>query len=152
MGKKYLFIENVAELVDFLVERVIKVSKTGNPYTFGTINFKVDGTPTRDEIDQIPVDKLTSELATSYKFAAGTYGITTIDIFNQIGIQLVFGYYGGEEGIQTVYFDDNYEIEKDEATSKIKKAIDKLLSLECQNLCRNFLVEVIDNGALSWEH
>lgn len=138
--EKYIFCNGKDELVDFLVDRVIEVGNNGNPSTFGTVNFKVEDLPTTTEAKDMSQD----ELKNSYDASAGTYGITTASFFDQEGIQLVFGYYGGTEGIQAVYFDDNYEIEKDDAFDKIKNAIILLLSFEIPNLCNNFLLQIIN--------
>ena len=54
------------------------------------------------------------------------------------------GYYGGSEGIQSVYFDDDFEISKDDAFDKISYAISEILALEPARYHRNFLVKVID--------
>ena len=108
--------------------------------SFGTINFKVEDTPTVEEVNEMSEE----ELADSYETSAGAYGISTVSLFDREGIQLVMGYYGGTEGIQSVYFDDNYEIDKDDAFDRIFSAINLLLSFEIPNLCGNFLVEVSD--------
>lgn len=79
--------------------------------SFGIISFKVEDTPTAEEAKGMSEE----ELAERYETSAGTYGISTVSLFDQEGIQLVMGYYGGTEGIQSVYFDDNYEIDKDDA-------------------------------------
>lgn len=138
--EKYIFCNGKDELVSFLVDRVIEVGNNGNPSTFGTVNFKVEGLPTTTEAKDMSQD----ELKKCYDNSAGAYGITTASFFDQEGIQLVFGYYGGTEGIQAVYFDDNYEIEREDAFDKIKNAIILLLSFEIPNLCNNFLLQIID--------
>lgn len=138
--EKYIFCNGKDELVSFLVDRVIEVGNNGNPSTFGTVNFKVEGLPTTTEAKDMSQD----ELKNCYDNSAGAYGITTASFFDQEGIQLVFGYYGGTEGIQAVYFDDNYEIERKDAFDKIKNAIILLLSFEIPNLCNNFLLQIID--------
>lgn len=138
--EKYIFCNGKDELVEFLVDRVIEVGNIGYPSTFGTVNFKVEDLPTPNEAKVMSQD----ELKNRYDTSAGTYGITTASFFDQEGIQLVFGYYGGTEGIQAVYFDDNYEIEKEDAFDKIKNAIILLLSFEIPNLCNNFLLQIFD--------
>lgn len=136
---KYYFCEKKSDLVNLVVERVMKVQKVDYPnYSFGTINFKVEDTPTVEEVKGMSEE----ELADRYETSAGAYGISAVNLFNQEGIQLVMGYYGGTEGIQSVYFDDNYEIDRDDAYDRIFSAINLLLSLEIPNLCENFLVEV----------
>lgn len=136
---KYYFCEEKSDLVNLVVNRVMEVQKVDYPNrSFGTINFKVEDTPTAEEVKGMSEE----ELADRYKTSAGTYGISTINLFDQEGIQLVMGYYCGTEGIQSVYFDDNYEIDRDDAFDRIFSAITLLLSFEIPNLCRNFLVEV----------
>lgn len=136
---KYYFCKEKSDLVSLVVNRVMEVSKMGYPnQSFGIINFKVEDTPTAEEAKGMSEE----ELAERYETSAGTYGISTVSLFDQEGIQLVMGYYGGTEGIQSVYFDDNYEIDKDDAFDKIFSAINLLLSFEIPNLCGNFLVEV----------
>ena len=138
---KYYFCEEKSDLVNLVVNRVMEVQKVDYPNrSFGTINFKVEDTPTAEEVKGMSEE----ELADRYKTSAGTYGISTINLFDQEGIQLVMGYYCGTEGIQSVYFDDNYEINRDDAYDRISYAIKELLSFESPNLCRNFLVEVSD--------
>lgn len=138
---KYYFCEKKSDLVNLVVNRVIEVSTMDYPNrSFGTINFKVEDTPTVEEANEMSEE----ELADSYETSAGAYGISTVSLFDQEGIQLVMGYYGGTEGIQSVYFDDNYEIDKDDAFDRIFSAINLLLSFEIPNLCENFLVEVSD--------
>jgi len=134
--KHYTFCETISDLVNLIVDRTIEFGSR-NINNFGTINFKVEDTPTKDKI----VD---NQLEKYYSIAAGTYGISTIDVFDQEGIQLIFGYYGGTEGIQSVYFDDNYEIDRDKAAVKILDAINSLLRFEEPSLKRNFIVKVID--------
>ena len=136
---KYYFCEKKSVLVNLVVNRVMEVSEMDYPNrSFGTIKFKVEDTPTAEEAKGMSEE----ELAERYETSAGTYGISTVSLFDQEGIQLVMGYYGGTEGIQSVYFDDNYEIDKDDAFDKISSAINLLLSFEIPNLCGNFLVEV----------
>ena len=136
---KYYFCKEKSDLVNLVVNRVMEVSKMDYPnQSFGIINFKVEDTPTAEEAKGMSEE----ELAERYETSAGTYGISTVNLFDQEGIQLVMGYYGGTEGIQSVYFDDNYEIDKDDAFDKIFSAINLLLSFEIPNLCGNFLVEV----------
>ena len=136
---KYYFCKEKSDLVNLVVNRVMEVSEMGYPNKyFGTIKFKVEDTPTAEEAKGMSEE----ELAERYETSAGTYGISTVNLFDQEGIQLVMGYYGGTEGIQSVYFDDNYEIDKDDAFDKIFSAINLLLSFEIPNLCGNFLVEV----------
>lgn len=136
---KYYFCKEKSDLVNLVVNRVMEVSKMDYPnQSFGIINFKVEDTPTAEEAKGMSEE----ELAERYETSAGTYGISTVSLFDQEGIQLVMGYYGGTEGIQSVYFDDNYEIDKDDAFEKIFSAINLLLSFEVPNLCGNFLVEV----------
>jgi len=136
---KYYFCEEKSDLVNLVVNRVMEVQKVDYPNrSFGTINFKVEDTPTAEEVKGMSEE----ELADRYETSAGVYGISTVNLFDQEGIQLVMGYYGGTEGIQSVYFDDNYEIDKDDAYDRIFSAINLLLSFEIPNLCRNFLVEV----------
>lgn len=136
---KYYFCKEKSDLVNLVVNRVMEVSKMDYPnQSFGIINFKVEDTPTAEEVKGLSEE----ELAERYETSAGTYGISTVSLFDQEGIQLVMGYYGGTEGIQSVYFDDNYEIDKDDAFDKIFSAINLLLSFEIPNLCGNFLVEV----------
>lgn len=136
---KYYFCKEKSDLVSLVVNRVMEVSKMDYPnQSFGIINFKVEDTPTAEEAKGMSEE----ELAERYETSAGTYGISTVNLFDQEGIQLVMGYYGGTEGIQSVYFDDNYEIDKDDAFDKIFSAINLLLSFEIPNLCGNFLVEV----------
>ena len=136
---KYYFCKGKSDLVNLVVNRVMEVSKMDYPnQSFGIINFKVEDTPTSEEAKGMSEE----ELAERYETSAGTYGISTVSLFDQEGIQLVMGYYGGTEGIQSVYFDDNYEIDKDDAFEKIFSAINLLLSFEVPNLCGNFLVEV----------
>lgn len=138
---KYYFCEKKSDLVNLVVNRVMEVSKMDYPNKyFGTIKFKVEDTPTAEEAKGMSEE----ELAERYETSAGTYGISTVNLFDQEGIQLVMGYYGGTEGIQSVYFDDNYEIDKDDAFDKIFSAINLLLSFEIPNLCGNFLVEVYE--------
>ena len=136
---KYYFCKEKSDLVNLVVNRVMEVSKMDYPnQSFGIINFKVEDTPTVEEAKGMSEE----ELAERYETSAGTYGISTVSLFDQEGIQLVMGYYGGTEGIQSVYFDDNYEIDKDDAFDRISSAINLLLSFEIPNLCGNFLVEV----------
>lgn len=136
---KYYFCKEKSDLVSLVVNRVMEVSKMDYPnQSFGIINFKVEDTPTAEEAKGMSEE----ELAERYETSAGTYGISTVSLFDQEGIQLVMGYYGGTEGIQSVYFDDNYEIDKDDAFDRIFSAINLLLSFEIPNLCGNFLVEV----------
>lgn len=136
---KYYFCEKKSDLVSLVVNRVMEVSKMDYPnQSFGIINFKVEDTPTAEEAKGMSEE----ELAERYETSAGTYGISTVSLFDQEGIQLVMGYYGGTEGIQSVYFDDNYEIDKDDAFDRIFSAINLLLSFEIPNLCGNFLVEI----------
>lgn len=136
---KYYFCKEKSDLVNLVVNRVMEVSEMDYPnQSFGIINFKVEDTPTAEEAKGMSEE----ELAERYETSAGTYGISTVNLFDQEGIQLVMGYYGGTEGIQSVYFDDNYEIDKDDAFDKIFSAINLLLSFEIPNLCGNFLVEV----------
>lgn len=136
---KYYFCKKKSDLVSLVVNRVMEVSKMDYPnQSFGIINFKVEDTPTAEEAKGMSEE----ELAERYETSAGTYGISTVSLFDQEGIQLVMGYYGGTEGIQSVYFDDNYEIDKDDAFDRISSAINLLLSFEIPNLCGNFLVEV----------
>ncbi len=136
---KYYFCKEKSDLVNLVVNRVMEVSKMDYPNrSFGIINFKVEDTPTAEDAKGMSEE----ELAERYETSAGTYGISTVSLFDQEGIQLVMGYYGGTEGIQSVYFDDNYEIDKDDAFDKIFSAINLLLSFEIPNLCGNFLVEV----------
>lgn len=136
---KYYFCKEKSDLVNLVVNRVMEVSKMDYPnQSFGIINFKVEDTPTAEEAKGMSEE----ELAERYETSAGTYGISTVSLFDQEGIQLVMGYYGGTEGIQSVYFDDNYEIDKDDAFDRIFSAINLLLSFEIPNLCGNFLVEV----------
>ena len=138
---KYYFCKEKSDLVNLVVNRVMEVSKMDYPnQSFGIINFKVEDTPTAEEAKGMSEE----ELAERYETSAGTYGISTVNLFDQEGIQLVMGYYGGTEGIQSVYFDDNYEIDKDDAFDKIFSAINLLLSFEIPNLCGNFLVEVYE--------
>ena len=134
--KHYTFCETISDLVNLIVDRTIEFGSR-NINNFGTINFKVEDTPTKDKI----VD---NQLEKYYSIATGVYGISTIDVFDQEGIQLIFGYYGGTEGIQSVYFDDNYEIDRDKAAVKILDAINSLLRFEEPSLKRNFIVKVID--------
>lgn len=140
MAKTYKFCETKKDLVDFLVNRVIEVGNNGDPYTFGTVDFKVEDTPTAEEAKSMTEE----ELADAYENASGGYGITTTSLFDQDGIQLVFGYYGGTEGIQAVYFDDSYEIDKDDAFDRIMNAITLLLSFEIPELRGNFLLSIVD--------
>lgn len=136
---KYYFCEKKSDLVNLVVNRVMEVSEMDYPnQSFGIINFKVEDTPTAEEAKGMSEE----ELAERYETSAGTYGISTVNLFDQEGIQLVMGYYGGTEGIQSVYFDDNYEIDKDDAFDRIFSAINLLLSFEIPNLCGNFLVKV----------
>lgn len=136
---KYYFCEEKSDLVNLVVERVMKVQKVDYPNrSFGTINFKVEDTPTVKEAKGMSEE----ELADRYETSAGVYGISTVDLFDQDGIQLVMGYYGGTEGIQSVYFDDNYEIDHDDAYDRIFSAINELLAFESPTMIRNFLVEV----------
>lgn len=136
---KYYFCKGKSDLVSLVVNRVMEVSKMDYPnQSFGIINFKVEDTPTAEEAKGMSEE----ELAERYETSAGTYGISTVSLFDQEGIQLAMGYYGGTEGIQSVYFDDNYEIDKDDAFDKISSTINLLLSFEIPNLCGNFLVEV----------
>lgn len=136
---KYYFCKETSDLVNLVVNRVMEVSEMDYPNrSFGSINFKLEDTPTAEEAKGMSE----KELADRYKTSSGTYGISTISLFDQDGIQLVMGYYGGTEGIQSVYFDDNYEIDKDDAFDRIFSAINLLLSFEIPNLCGNFLVEV----------
>lgn len=138
---KYYFCKETKDLVNLVVNRIFEVEKMEYPNrSFGTINFKVEDTPTAEEAENLTEE----ELKDWYETSAGTYGISTISLFDQEGIQLVMGYYGGTEGIQTVYFDDNYEIDRDDASDRIFSAINLLLSFEIPNLCGNFLVEVSD--------
>ena len=138
--EKYKFCATQKDLVDFLVDRVIEVGNIGDHYKFGTVDFKVEDTPTAEEVKSMTEE----ELADAYEDASGGYGITTLSVFNQDGIQLIFGYYGGTENIQAVYFDDNYEIEKKKAEELIGNAITLLLSFEIPNLCKNFLLHIVD--------
>jgi hypothetical protein len=126
--------------VDFLVDRVIEVGNIGDPYKFGTVDFKVEDTPTEEEVKSMTEE----ELADAYENASGGYGITTVSLFDQDGIQLVMGYYGGTEGIQSVYFDDSYEIEKKTAEELIDNAITLLLSFEIPELRGDFLLHIVD--------
>lgn len=136
---KYYFCKGKSDLVNLVVNRVMEVSKMDYPnQSFGIINFKVEDTPTAEEAKEMSEE----ELAERYETSAGTYGISTVSLFDQEGIQLVMGYYGGTEGIQSVYFDDNYEIDKDDAFEKIFSAINLLLSFEVPVLLNDILVEV----------
>lgn len=136
---KYYFCKEKSDLVNLVVNRVMEVSKMDYPnQSFGIINFKVEDTPTAEEAKGMSEE----ELAERYETSAGTYGISTVSLFDQEGIQLVMGYYGGTEGIQSVYFDDNYEIDKDDAFEKIFSAINLLLSFEVPVLLNDILVEV----------
>lgn len=136
---KYYFCKGKSDLVNLVVNRVMEVSKMDYPnQSFGIINFKVEDTPTAEEAKGMSEE----ELAERYETSAGTYGISTVSLFDQEGIQLVMGYYGGTEGIQSVYFDDNYEIDKDDAFEKIFSAINLLLSFEVPVLLEDILVEV----------
>ena len=135
---KYYFCKGKSDLVNLVVNRVMEVSKMDYPnQSFGIINFKVEDTPTAEEAKEMSEE----ELAERYETSAGTYGISTVSLFDQEGIQLVMGYYGGTEGIQSVYF-DFIIITKDDAFDRIFSAINLLLSFEIPNLCGNFLVEV----------
>lgn len=138
--EKYKFCATKKDLVDFLVDRVIEVGNIGDPYKFGTVDFKVEDTPTEEEVKSMTEE----ELADAYENASGGYGITTVSLFDQDGIQLVMGYYGGTEGIQSVYFDDSYEIEKETAEELIGNAITLLLSFEIPELRGNFLLHIVD--------
>lgn len=138
--EKYKFCETQKDLVDFLVDRVIEVGNIGDHYKFGTVDFKVEDTPTAEEVESMTEE----ELADAYENASGGYGITTLSVFDQDGIQLIFGYYGGTENIQAVYFDDNYEIEKKKAERLIGDAITLLLSFEIPELHGNFLLHIVD--------
>lgn len=136
---KYYFCEAKSDLVNLVVNRVMEVQKVDYPNrSFGTINFKVEDTPTAEEAKGMSE----KELADRYRTSAGSYGISTVDLFDQEGIQLVMGYYCGTEGIQSVYFDDNYEIDRDDAFDRIFSAINELLAFESPTMIRNFLVEV----------
>lgn len=136
---KYYFCKGKSDLVNLVVNRVMEVSKMDYPnQSFGIINFKVEDTPTAEEAKGMSEE----ELAERYETSAGTYGISTVSLFDQEGIQLVMGYYGGTEGIQSAYFDDNYEIDKDDAFEKIFSAINLLLSFEVPVLLNDILVEV----------
>lgn len=138
--EKYKFCATKKDLVDFLVDRVIEVGNIGDPYKFGTVDFKVEDTPTEEEVKSMTEE----ELADAYENASGAYGISTVSLFDQDGIQLVMGYYGGTEGIQSVYFDDNYKIEKKTAEELIDNAITLLLSFEVPELRGNFLLHIVD--------
>lgn len=136
---KYAFCESKADLAKLVVARVKEVVD-GKVDGFGTIDFKVEDTPTPLEASKMSE----SELENAYDIAAGTYGITTVRLFDNDGVQLVFGYYGGTEGIQAVYFDDNYELDEDDAFDRILNAINSQLSFEIPRLCGNFLVKISD--------
>lgn len=138
--EKYMFCETKKDLVDFLADRVVEVGKIVDPSRFGTVDFKVEATPTLEEAESMTED----ELAEAYGNASGAYGITTLSVFNQDGIQLVFGYYGGSENIQSVFFDNNYEINRKEAEGVIDNAITFLLSFEIPELKGNFLLHIVD--------
>lgn len=139
---KYVFCESKADLAKLVLKRVVEVATTKDypNESFGTIDFKVEDIPT--PLDASKMDE--NELEEAYDLAAGTYGIKTVSLFDQDGIQLVFGYYGGTEGIQAVYFDDNYEIDEDNGFDRILNAINLLLSFEIPQLCGNFLVKISD--------
>ena len=134
---KYAFCESKADLAKLIVARVKEVVD-GKVDDFGTIDFKVEDTPTPKESSKMSE----SELENAYDIAAGTYGITNVRLFDNDGVQLVFGYYGGTEGIQAVYFDDNYELDEDDAFDRILNAINLQLSFEIPQLCGNFLVKI----------
>ena len=140
---KYVFCESKADLAKLVLKRVVEVATTKDypNESFGTIDFKVEDIPTPKEASEMTEE----ELADNYEnVAAGSYGIKTVSLFDQDGIQLVFGYYGGTEGIQAVYFDDNYEIDEDDGFDRILNAINLLLSFEIPQLCGNFLVKISD--------
>lgn len=137
--ENYAFCESKAELAKLVVARVKEVVD-GKVDNFGTIDFKVEDTPTPLEASKMGV----SELEEAYDLAAGTYGITTVRLFDNDGVQLVFGYYGGTEGIQAVYFDDSYDLDEDDAFDRILNAINLQLSFEIPQLCGNFLVKIFD--------
>lgn len=137
---KYVSLESETDLVNFIVNRVIEVGNIGDPYKFGTVDFKVEETPLTKNTESFT----TKDFETAWDAASGAYGITTTSLFDQTGIQLVMGYYGGSEGIQSVYFDDDFEISKDDAFDKISYAISEILALEPARYHRNFLVKVID--------
>ena len=139
MVSNYAFCESKADLAKLVVARVKEVFD-GKVDDFGTIDFKVEDTPTPLEASKMGE----KELEKAYDIAAATYGITTVRLFDNDGVQLVFGYYGGTEGIQAVYFDDSYELDEGDAFDRILNAINLQLSFEIPQLCGNFLVKISD--------
>jgi hypothetical protein len=139
MVSNYAFCESKADLAKLVVARVKEVFD-GEVDSFGTIDFKVEDTPKPLEASKMGE----KELERAYDIAAATYGITTVRLFDNDGVQLVFGYYGGTEGIQAVYFDDSYELDEDDAFDRILNAINLQLSFEIPQLCGNFLVKISD--------
>lgn len=83
MVSNYAFCESKADLAKLVVARVKEVFD-GKVDDFGTIDFKVEDTPTPLEASKMGE----KELERAYDIAAATYGITTVRLFDNDGVQL----------------------------------------------------------------
>lgn len=95
-GSVYRFYKTFDGLVGLVTRLVAEVDTGTEPslgFRFSRINFRVSG--------EAPAGSTQTALKKAYMGAEGTYGITTIDPFDQDVTTVVMGYYAVGNGVRT---------------------------------------------------
>ena len=126
-GSAYRYYKTFDGLVDLVTRLVAEIDTGAEPslgFRFSRINFRVSG--------EAPSGSTQSALKKAYMEADGTYGITTIDPFDQDVTTVVMGYYAVGQWVRT--FSVHRSSDRDAYLSTLRKEVwDCLSGVMCGN-------------------
>ncbi len=134
---KYYYCKSFDELVNLVAGHIKNTDTLG--ITFGSVTFKVD-------FDNSVSDRVMSQevLGDAFAEAAGAYGITAVDPFQQDTTTVLVGYYCTGTKVRSFTVDSQADFGKylTKLTKQVKDALFNTLLANCDDGASEFLVEI----------
>lgn len=134
---KYYYCKSFDELVNLVAGHIKNTDTLG--ITFGSVTFKVD-------FDNSVSDRVMSQevLGAAFAEAAGAYGITAVDPFQQDTTTVLVGYYCTGTQVRSFTVDSQADFGKylTKLTKQVKDALFNTLLANCDDGASKFLVEI----------
>lgn len=134
---KYYYCTSFDELVNLVAGHIKNTDTLG--ITFGSVTFKVD-------FDHSVSDRVMSQkvLGAAFAEAAGAYGITAVDPFQQDTTTVLVGYYCTGTGVRSFTVDSTADISTylTKLTKQVKDTLFNTLLANCDDGASKFLVEI----------
>lgn len=134
---KYYYCKSFDELVNLVAGHIKNTDTLG--INFGSVTFKVD-------FDHSVSDRVMSQevLGAAFAEAAGAYGITAVDPFQQDTTTVLVGYYCTGTQVRSFTVDSQADFGKylTKLTKQVKDALFNTLLANCDDGASKFLVEI----------